>query len=64
MAGVGTCVVTSFGQCGVSVRVSRVLAPGMHAVILTCTFDDGCLRLVDSGNGFDVGTCCGIAKVS
>jgi hypothetical protein len=47
MAGVVARGVTSFGQCGVSVRVSRVLAPGVHAVILTCAFDDGCLRLVD-----------------
>jgi hypothetical protein len=47
MAGVGTRVVTSFGKCGVSVRVTRVLALGVHAVILTCTFDDGCLCLVD-----------------
>jgi hypothetical protein len=42
-----TRVVTSFGQCAMSVRVSRVLAPRVHAVILTCAFNDGCLHLVD-----------------
>jgi hypothetical protein len=44
MGGAGTCVVTSLVQRVMTVRVIRILAPGVHAVILAWAWDAGCIR--------------------
>jgi hypothetical protein len=64
MGGAGTCVVTSLVQRVMSVRVIRILAPGVHAVILAWAWDAGCIRFSNRGRSSDVDIYCGITKGS